>query len=243
MGKKNYQHIVKEQASKLEKAVSSLRLTLGEVGWLHNLSEAATEIRRKCTGDDWSVDIVDMEIPIEDPKHLKPGRLYGNLKLFVSIRMEGYGKEWAEERDCIKSLCFKVEVREKYRKDDDNYFQTGFHIDKMGDEDEPSEMHPLYHVHFLNDSQIKGTEVLAMDVPRLMHHPVDVLLGVLLVYANYNHTDYKKLLENGHFMGLCRNSAKHLLGPYYSGLSRMHTMGNKGIIMEYDKSLCPYLTV
>jgi len=243
MGKKNYQSIVKTQASKLLKAVGSLRGTLDDVGWLRNLSEAACEIREKCKGDDWSVNIVDMELPIDNPKHLKPGRLYDNLKLYVSIHMEGRGKEWAEGMDCIKSLCFKVDVYEKNQKDDKSFFHTGFHIDKVEDKDDLSEMHPLYHVHFLNNSQIEGIEALAMDIPRLMHHPVDVLLGVLLVYANYNQAGYKKLLEDGLFMGLCRDSAKHLLGPYYRGLAHMHWIGDEMNVIEYEKSLCPYLTV
>ena len=181
-----------------------------------------------------------MELPIENPKHLKPNKLKGNLKMFVSISMEGSGKGWKNEEDCIKNLCFKVEVIGKDQKDPQKIFQTGFHIDMVDDKDDSSEMHPLYHVHFLNDSLIEGTEVLAMDVPRLMHHPVDVLLGILLVYANYNQTGYKKLLNDGLFMGLCRDSAKHILTPYYQSLSKVPW--TEGVITEYDKSLCPYLT-
>ena len=241
MGKKGYQHIVKRQATKLEMAATSLKTTLTNAGWLRNLSEAASEIKEKCKGDDWLVDILDMEIPIEPPKHLKPGHLKGNLKMFVSIRMEGYGKAWNDGDDCIKSLCFKVDVRENNRKDDDKYFQTGFHIDKVNENDSQSEMHPLYHVHFLNESKINGNEVLAMDVPRLAHHPVDVLLGILLVYANYNPEGYMKLLEDGHFMALCRDSAKHILYPYYRSLFNVSQFD--GNIKEYDKLLCPYLTV
>ncbi len=240
MGKKNYRSIVQAQAANLDKAVSSLKSTLGDVAWLRNLAEAASAIREKCKGDDWSVQIDDMELPIENPKHLKPSKLKGNLKMFVSISMEGSGKGWKNEEDCIKNLRFKVEVIEKDQKDPQKYFQTGFHIDMVDDKDDPLEMHPLYHVHFLNDSLIEGTEVLAMDVPRLMHHPVDVLLGILLVYANYNQTGYKKLLNDGLFMGLCRDSAKHILTPYYQSLSKVPWI--EGVITEYDKSLCPYLT-
>lgn len=240
MGKKNYRNIVQAQAANLDKAVGSLKSTLGDVAWLRNLSEAASTIREKCKGDDWSIQIVDMELPIENPKHLKPSKLKGNLKMFVSISMEGSGKGWKNEEDCIKNLRFKVEVIEKDQKDPQKYFQTGFHIDMVDDKDDSSEMHPLYHVHFFNDSLIEGTEVLAMDVPRLMHHPVDVLLGILLVYANYNQTGYKKLLNDGLFMGLCRDSAKHILTPYYQSLSKVPW--TEGVITEYDKSLCPYLT-
>lgn len=240
MGKKSYRSIVQHQAAILDQAVGSLRSTLGDAAWLRNLAEAASTIREKCKGDDWSVQIHDMELPIENPKHLKPNKLKGNLKMFVSISMEGSGKGWKNEEDCIKNLRFKVEVIGKDQKDPQKIFQTGFHIDMVDDKDDSSEMHPLYHVHFLNDSLIEGTEVLAMDVPRLMHHPVDVLLGILLVYANYNQTGYKKLLNDGLFMGLCRDSAKHILTPYYQSLSKVPW--TEGVITEYDKSLCPYLT-
>lgn len=240
MGKSKYNSIVKFQASKLEKAVNFLKTTLGELAWLHSLSDAASSIRENCKGDDWSISITDMELPIENPKHLKPGMLKGNLKMFVSISMEGSGKDWKENKDCIKSLGFKVEVIERNQADPQKTFQTGFHIDKTDDKDDPSEMHPLYHVHFLNDSQIEGTEVLSMDVPRLMHHPVDVLLGVLLVYANYNKAGYDKMKQDGSFMSLCRDSAEHILTPYYQGLSKVSW--TEGMVTAYDKSLCPYLT-
>lgn len=240
MGRANYNNIVKSQAASLEKAVGFLKNSLGDVPWLRVLTEVASSIRENCKGDDWVVNIVDMEMPIENPKHLKPGKLKGNLKLFVSISMEGSGKDWKENKDCIKSLRFKVEVLERNQSDNQKYFQTGFHIDKMDDKDDPSEMHPLYHVHFLNDSQIEGTEVLSMDVPRLMHHPVDVLLGILLVYANYNKTGFNKLKDDGNFMGLCRNSAEHILSPYYQSLSKVPW--NAGLLTDYDKALCPYLT-
>ena len=113
MAKNKYKNVVQSQASTLEKAVGFLRATLGEVLWLHKLSEAASSIRANCKGDDWSVQIDDMEMPIEPPKHLKPKILSGNLKMFVSISMEGSGKAWKEKKDCIKSLRFKVEVLEK----------------------------------------------------------------------------------------------------------------------------------
>ena len=62
MGKKGYQHIVKRQATKLEMAATSLKTTLTNAGWLRNLSEAASEIKEKCKGDDWLVDILDINI-------------------------------------------------------------------------------------------------------------------------------------------------------------------------------------
>lgn len=239
MRKKNYKTIVQARATVLDRAVAFLKNTLGEEVWLYYLTEAASYIRENCKEDDWEVTITDMEMPIESPKHVTPGKLSKFLKLFVSIHMTGSGEKWDDEADCILSLGFRVEVLGIDKQNPQNSFKTGFHIDKVDNADDSAEMHPLYHVHFLNDSVIGGTSALSMDVPRLVHHPVDVLLGILLVYANYNQTGYKKLLENGGFMGLCRDSAKHILTPYYKSLSRVPW--TEGSISDYDKLLCPYL--
>ena len=161
--------------------------------------------------------------------------------MFVSISMEGSGKDWVEGRDCIKSLLFKVVVLEKTPRDKQKYFQTGFHIDRVDAMDDLSEMHPLYHVHYLNESKINDTEAMSMDVPRLMHHPVDVFLGILLVYANYNSAGYNMLLQDGNFMSLCRESANHILAPYFNSLYKITS--DEESVTEYDKTLCPYLTI
>jgi len=236
---KNYQYVVKKQASDLDKACNYLKNALGDAPWLHELSVAATTIRNQCKGDDWSVNIRDLDIPMDAPKHLIPKSLTGKLKMFVSIKMEGNGKLWNDNEDCVKSLNFKVVIKEKNPQDPQKDFHMGFHIDKMDSSDDSDEMHPLYHVHFINESKIYGTEALSMDVPRLTHHPVDVFLGILLVFANYNLIGYKKLLKDGNFIGLCKVSAKHILEPYYRSLLKVSYQ--EGTLSEYDKALCPYL--
>lgn len=241
MAKKGYQHIVRKQASNLDLACQCLRGVVGDKSWVYELSSAAAEIRNKCKGDDWTIDIQDLDIPITEPRHLLPSSLKNNLKLFVSIRMTGDGKLWDECSNCIKSLGFKVVVKEKVPVDPNKTFSTGFHIDKVDGNDDLSEMHPLYHVHFLNESKINGTEALSMDVPRLMHHPVDTILGILMVLANYNKPLYDKLRGDGGFMGLCRDSANHILAPYFNSLAS--AKWKESPHSTFDNDICPYLVL
>lgn len=240
MGKKNYNYIVKNRARDLEMACFFLKNTLGDAPWLHKISYAASTIRRQCKGDDWYIEIADMDIPIENPRHLKPSSLADKLKMFVSIKMEGSGKKWKANEDCINTLGFSVSIVEKEPNDNTKVFNTGFHIDKTDDSDDPTEIHPMYHVHFVNGSMINGSEALSMDVPRLMHHPVDVFLGILLVFAFYNPTTYKSLQNNHHFMGLCRESINHILVPYFSSLSNVLSKSTQGRDVN-DYAICPYL--
>lgn len=240
---KSYRHIVRGQASNLEKACNYLRATLGDSIWLQKLTDAADTIRTLQTkGDEWTVEIEDMDLPIDgNPRHLKPNTLKNNLKLFVSIKMKGNGKKWDNNEDCIEDLCFSVRIQEKDQTDPDNVYQMGFHIDKVGDGDDKNEMHPLYHVHFVNESKAGEIESLGMDVPRLSHHPVDLFLGLMLVFANFNKEAYEKLKENGNFIGLCMDSANHIITPYYSRLAA--PIWGEGNIGEFEKSLCPYLAL
>lgn len=240
---KNYKHIVRSQASNLEKACSCLRTTLGDSIWLQKLTEAADTIKVQQTrGDEWIVEIEDMDLPIDGkPRHLKPANLENNLKLFVSIKMKGNGKKWDNNEDCIEDLCFSVRIQEKEKADPANEFLTGFHIDKMGKGDDKNEMHPLYHVHFMNESKVGEIESLGMDVPRLSHHPVDLFLGLMLVFANFNKDTYEKLKEDGNFIGLCKESANHIITPYFNRLAS--PIWGEGNVGDFEKSLCPYLAL
>lgn len=245
MGNKSYRAIVKRQAAHLSHAYNYLINTLCEtrqqqnsIG-LHIINDVASNINNNCEGDSWTVDIKEMELPIATPRHLKPGNRKLKLKLFVSIKMICSAKSWDAKEDCIKSLNFKVNVFGIDSSNANNILHTGFHIDKVEKHDSSMEMHPLYHVHFINESKIEGIEALSMDVPRLMHHPVDVLLGLLLVFANYNQEVYNKLLNNGNFMGLCRESANHILVPYFKSLSAVSMPGDS--VLKDVELLCPYM--
>lgn len=241
---KNYKSIILKQASRLEKAVIYLRNILDDTLWLQSLQDAAADIRAKCNGVDWTVEITDMDLPMDcNPMHLKPPILANKLKLFVSIKMTCNAELWNTGKDCIIDLCFKVSIQEKENRNCEKIYHTGFHIDKTNDEEKlvHEEIHPLYHVHFVNDSKIGEFETLSMDIPRLSHYPVDLFLGLMLVFANYNKSVYDKLKDNGHILGLCKESAQHYVKPYIQSL--VEETKEQWEKQKCNKELCPYLVL
>ena len=235
---KNNKSIILSQASTLDKASQFFRNLLANAPWINCLNDAANDIRLGSSNSDkeWAVNITDLEIPLrEDPKHLQPQNSKGRLKLFVSINMKGDSARWKDCEDCILALNFKVLV-----KDDKGALCSGFHIDKVGPDEVSTEFHPLYHVHFINESQLGESQALSMDVPRLAHHPVDLLLGLLLVFANYDKEKYDELIADANCLGLFRESSLHILGPYYKSFSAIRwkeDLANSA----YNKELCPFV--
>lgn len=83
-----------------------------------------------------------------------------------------------------------------------------WHLDYHGDTKQTRFMHPVYHFHHggkkLDDLPSYGNLVL-IDTPRVMHHPLDLFLAVDFVVSNFielddwnslrNDTRYKKLME------------------------------------------------
>lgn len=241
---KNFRSIILKQASSLDKAVNYLRNILDDSLWLQSLRDAAADIRAKCNGVDWTVEITDMDLPMDrNPMHLKPQILANKLKMFVSIKMTCNAELWNAGEDCITELCFKVSIQEKENRDFEKIYHTGFHIDKTNDAEKlvHEEIHPLYHVHFVNESKMGEFEALSMDIPRLSHHPVDLFLGLMLVFANYNKSVYDKLKDNAFILNLCKESAQHYVEPYIRSLAKKPW--SDGEKQKIDKELCPYLVL
>lgn len=243
---KNYKNLILRQASRLETAVNYLRNIMDDTLWLQSLQDAAANIRAKCNGVDWTVEIIDMDLPMDfNPMHLKPTFLANQLKLFVSIKMTCNAKLWEIGEDCITELCFKVSIQENGNRDSKKMYHTGFHIDKTINAEKllHGEIHPLYHVHFVNDSKMGEFEALSMDIPRLSHHPVDLFLGLMLVFANYNKSVYDKLKDNSYILGLCKESAQHYVEPYIRSLTMKPWSDDEKQKQKDDKELCPYLVL
>lgn len=231
---------ISKQVSNIKKACGFLRTTLNDSYWISQLAGYADTMTQNKDGN-WRIEIDSLELPIEKQKHIKPEGLNDNLKLFVSICMEWNEQLWNKCEDCIKKLNFSVNIIENNIIDSQCNYQMGFRIDKCLTGNNSSDMHPLYHIHYVNGSIIDGKQTISMDVPRLAHHPVDLLLGILLAYANFNTADYQKIIEDGGFMSLCRDSADHIIAPYFNALSR--SPWKKDISSDYSKALCPYLVL
>jgi len=186
----------------------------------------------------WGYDIEDFEIPIETIKHVKPNDITkGSASLTLKIRADI--NKWNSFEDPLIELGFNVVIKGIGTK----VYHFGFHIDKhiAGDAAEP---HPIYHLQYnLNPTKLDEPDLGALfyiDTPRIMHKPLDFILGITFLTCNFYPTAFEVLCNDNVFNKLNKQYQESIWKPYF------HTLANhwkpfeqKSIVWTPANSICP----
>jgi len=237
--KNNYKTLRQRIASDLEMAANSTACILPTA--YSQLYEAANQIRKGEVDDVWEYSFTELELPIQKPRHLSPNNIKV-LHLFLDVKVKGNLDKYdgCTDGDPLMELNYRVRVVGESNNKNEK-FTLGFHIDRVGDQDDSLEIHPLYHIHYFNESQSMdaGFVTLDMDAPRLVHHPVEAIIGILLAMANYNPDLYEKLRDNAIYMNLCNYYFDRIVKPYFESLSRAWGLKIDSIV-DANPEICPY---
>lgn len=169
----------------------------------------------------WGYEIEDLKIPVHSTRHLKPKEVNNqNLELLLSMKMIANYNEWEKLVDPIIELNFKIVIRGLSEKGT-HYFC--FHIDKHDSSSATDEPHPTYHLQFASDPYKEATfdygSTLALDTPRIIHHPVELILGVGFLASNFCPTAFEKMMDDGYFLSVYKTYQKSILRPYFHTIS------------------------
>lgn len=79
---------------------------------------------------------------------------------------------------------------------------------------------------------------MQLDVPRMMHLPMELILGVSTILSNFSPSTYSKLIENRQFVNLCKDYQEKIWRPYFNSLENFWIKNQ----IDWDPKLnCPYL--
>lgn len=244
----NIMALREQRASDLE----NLAILLEGVGLtdMPQIREAATILKNKDralhtpgTTDRacWGYKIYDLVVKLDKlpARHLHPK--VHSISISIDTEILSKCSLWATMQDPLLTMKFKVRIRGLNRWKE---YVSGFHIDKhIGTgENGPTEVHPLYHLQYNPAIGKKGFSfgsLLHLDIPRLMHPPVDLILGLDLVIANFLPEIWDKLRNNRNYLGLQKKYQDALWKPYMHTLSSHWPANNQISIDRFD--LCPYL--
>ena len=129
----------------------------------------------------------------EPPNHTHPDKIE-HLSLFFDIKViKEYFKDYSHS-DPLKHLEFNIVVMG--HKDGKEYISS-YHLDRHQEGDnEPLEAHPKYHFQFggrkLDKSSRDFGQALILDSPRIMHYPMDIILGIDFIVSNFFPKTMKK---------------------------------------------------
>lgn len=188
----------------------------------------------------YTVNDIIIRIPVENAKRFSKTAIcdINDVELHISMDGEVNANLWGEEdKNPWQSLSFRAVL--KICTMQGEHLLKSFHVDQIPESDPDfKEVHPLSHVHF--SEGVEGNNAcMREDLPRLIHYPLDIVLGLSVALQNYAPQIFASLCRNSNYLGLCYESQKRLLAPYFA--SYADCIKNEGKSDDNIKTQCPYL--
>jgi len=180
----------------------------------------------------WGYESEDLLFRFESlPGKSKPFPIQ-KLDLFFCIKIRGNSNNIDTLNDPLHELKFDIVLKGDYN---GGKVITSYHLDRHilnedeeeKDEKEPVEPHPLYHFQFGGNRMIDELEegmntgnIMFLDAPRILHYPMDMVLGIDFIISNFFSTKWKDLIEsNPEYNNLVSKYQERLIKPYLEMLN------------------------
>lgn len=172
----------------------------------------------------WGYDINNLVFQSALPKDTMPNDAK-NFRIVLSSSFLGHFDREADDR------FSKLEINiEKYAQaSGGKELKAAWHLDRHlidTGADSPhitEDIHPLYHFQFggarLREIAEDLGRVLMVEAPRIMHPPMDGILAIDFVLANYLGGAWKSLRNDDRYSNLVTGQHKHLWKPYFDSLA------------------------
>lgn len=211
----------------------------------HGVYYSNLDFKESLSDSLWGYSIKGLTIPVEKNtfKHIRPSG-FSAAEVIVEIDLESEVSEWLNLNDPFTSLSFRSLLRGSNSQTNKVHYLS-FHIDRHNGA-ATSEVHPLYHLQYLQNAKVKPKdefdhgESLQLDVPRMMHFPMELILGVSFLMSNYAPEVYNKLIQDRQFVKLFQEYQARVWRPYINSLENFWTAGASQHLWD-PKLNCPYL--
>jgi len=198
----------------------------------------------------WGYDIEGFELPLETLKHIKPTDVKSG-RVFLDVKLRAKIDNWNTFNDPFEELGFNVTIKGTGRQT----YYFGFHIDKhvivkdeKSDEadngDGIKEPHPIYHLQYnLNPTKSRKHnfgDLFYIDTPRILHKPLDFVLGISFLTSNFYPTAFEILKEENGFRKLHKDYSDAIWKPYFHTLANNWTpFDEREIVWNPINDICP----
>lgn len=198
---------------------------------------------RMMKGNIWGYEILNFKLPVETLRHIRPKGI-NKIELTLNMRLEADSDDWGTLNDPLLSLNFNVVLKAITNKS--NYLC--FHIDKHDMSKFSAEPHPIYHIQYnpkpksVSDSDFDYGNILHFDTPRIMHQPLDLVLGIGFLISNFAPSKWNKLIEDKFFKKTYIEYQKNILKPYnHSFANHWNPMNSEDITWNATNHICPFI--
>lgn len=197
------------------------------------------------TENSWGYSINNFILDVDLDGHTQYPKAVKKAKATLSVKITGEYSSDSEFNDPFKTLEFNLVIKGKSRKEKDHIL--ALHLDKQPEsKNSPIHAHPVYHFQIggdklknLHDNGFNFGNNLILDSPRLMHYPMDFILGIDFLFSNFAPEIWRNIRKNPHFLKVFKEAQRRNIRPYFARLAQhfdFHVLPDG----DWDsKAICP----
>lgn len=171
-----------------------------------------------------------IEIKDDDkfPKRLSHQKSATSLELFFDLAIECDSTNFLAYNDPFSQYSFNIIVKGKNKNNSNSKLVYAIHFDKHNLVEEkqggkPNQVHPSYHFQFggnkLEDGEkLDSGRALFLDAPRIMHHPMELILAIDFILSNFFPKIWNKIKLDKTYQKILKQYQKDFILPYFKSI-------------------------
>lgn len=189
----------------------------------------------------WGYNIENLTFSFDSlpERHIRPTGIH-SMKMEIDILLLCNDAHWQSNNDPFINMNFNVRV---IGSDSNREYSFGFHVDRHVGEVHSDEIHPIYHLQYnplISNDEDLGT-VLYLDSPRIMHVPVDLILGLDIAFSNFLPKTWNSLRNESEYQSLYSKYVELIWKPYVHTWATYWTYKPAELNWNLPNHICPYL--
>ncbi|OHE02631.1 MAG: hypothetical protein A2W82_06005 [Sulfurimonas sp. RIFCSPLOWO2_12_36_12] len=171
---------------------------------------------------------IDIKDDQKFPKRLSHRNSARNLELFFDLEIECDTTNFGSNRDPFKQYSFNVVIKGKNKNNANSKLIYAIHFDKHNfieqqEGELPNQAHPTYHFQFAgnkleDEEKLDSGRALFLDAPRIMHHPMDLILGIDFILSNFFPKIWHKVKLIPTYKKILKKYQKDFILPYFKSI-------------------------
>jgi len=142
------------------------------------------------------------------------------LELEFDLNLHGAFQNAIDGRDPFTSYGLNIVIF-GLSESSKNILVNAMHLDRH-DGTQSNTVHPYYHFQFggnrLKDNVQEYGQVLILDSPRIMYHPMDFILTIDFIVSNFLPETWEKLKKESMYISVLEKVQKLFVAPYFRSL-------------------------
>lgn len=146
------------------------------------------------------------------------------MQIHFSTKAKGFADAVLEDRDPFNSLEFNIYAIAYDEQNREMVYSLHFdrHIEPEKGDADSIEPHPIYHFQFggnkLQNSVNNLGDTFFFDAPRIMHHPMEFILGVDFLLSSFLPVAWNELQQESGYTKIIKRYQRYFVYPYFKSI-------------------------